>query len=144
MRTLAPSRLKLLAFAAAGMLCAHHASAASITATLDRNVVPIGETVTLSVNIEGVNVQVSPQLPALSNMVVRGVSPGYRMVNGQLVGMSFGYTLQATSVGKTTIGPITVGGLGLSTQPLPLEVTPAVAAPSAAFLRLIANKTEVY
>jgi oxygen tolerance protein BatD len=146
MRTLAPSRLKLLAFAAACAVSAHCASAASITATLDRNVVPVGETVTLSVNIEGVNAQVSPQLPALSNVAVRGVSPGYRMVNGQLVGMTFTYTLQATLAGNTTIAPIqlVVGGLALSTQPLPLNIVPPVAAPSSAFLRLIANKTEVY
>jgi hypothetical protein len=146
MRTFAPSRLRLLAFAAAWVVSVHSAFAASITATLDRNVVPVGETATLSVNIEGVNAQVSPQLPALSNVVVRSVSPGYRMVNGQLVGMSFTYTLQATAVGNTTIPPIQLvaGGLTLSTQPLPLNIVPQVAAPASAFLRLIANKTEVY
>lgn len=146
MRTFAPSRLKLQALAAACAVSAHCASAASITATLDRNVVPVGETVTLSVNIQGVNAQVSPQLPALSNVAVRGVSPSYRMVNGQLAGISFSYTLQATLAGNTTIGPIqlTAGGLALSTQPLQLNVVPAVAPPGAAFLRLIVSKTEVY
>src|SRR5688572_26991174 len=126
MRIFGSSWLKRLALAAACILSAHSAAAASITATLDRNVVPVGETVTLSVNVEGVAAQASPRLPPLSNITVRSVVPSYRLDNGQLVGMHFNYTVQAMQVGNTIIGPIQLSSAGvtLSTQPLQLNIVP--------------------
>src|SRR5437867_4076447 len=45
----------------------------SFTASLDRNVVPAGETVTLSLVFEGVSPPTSPSLPALPNL---SLTPG--------------------------------------------------------------------
>jgi hypothetical protein len=135
-----------LAASIALLLAAQLAFAASFTAALDRTIVPVGETMTLTLNLEGVNAQVSPPLPPLSNVAVRGVSPGYRMVNGQLVGLTYTCTLQATQAGTTTIPSIAVAAAGqvLRTEPLQLHIVPAVTNGGPAFLQLYAAKTEVY
>jgi hypothetical protein len=145
MRSVAQLSLKLLAGAVLG-LGGQPAFCASFTAALDRNILPVGETVTLTLNLEGVNTQVAPPLPALTNVAVRAVSPGYRMVNGQLVGLSFTCTLQATQPGPTTVPSIhvAVGGQTLHTEPLQLNIVPAVTNSGPAFLRLYAAKSEVY
>jgi hypothetical protein len=145
MRRVAPLLVKLPAGVAL-LLAAQIAFGASFTATLDRNIVPVGETLTLTLNLEGINAQVSPPMPAMSNVAIRGVSPGYRMVNGQLVGLSYTCTLQATQPGPTTIPSIAVapGGQILRTEPLQLQIVPAVTNSGPAFLRLYAAKTDVY
>jgi hypothetical protein len=145
MRRVAPLSVKLPAGAAL-LLAGQLAFGASFTAALDRTIVPVGETVTLTLNLEGINAQVSPPIPALSNLAIRGVSPGYRMVNGQLAGLSFTCTLQATQAGTTTVPSITVapGGQILRTEPLQLQIVPAVTNTGPAFLRLYAARTEVY
>jgi len=128
------------------LLAAEVTFAASFTAVLDRNIVPVGETLTLTLNLEGVNAQVTPPMPALSNLAIRGVSPGYRMVNGQLVGLSYTCTLQATQAGKTTVPSIAIAAAGqvLRTEPLQVHIVPAVTNTGPAFLRLYTAKTEVY
>ena len=45
-------------------------AAPSFTTALDRNVVPVGETVTLSLIFEGANPTGAPTLPAFRNLVV--------------------------------------------------------------------------
>jgi hypothetical protein len=145
MRRVAPLSVKLPA-GVAFLLAGQVAFAASFTAALDRNIVPVGETLTLTLNLEGVNAQVTPPMPAISNLAIRGVSPGYRMVNGQLAGLSYTCTLQATQPGTTMVPSIAVaaGGQVLRTEPLQVNIVPAVTNTGPAFLRLYAAKTEVY
>lgn len=128
----------------------HIASAASLKATLDRNVVPVGESVTLALAFEGGAPQSPPALPPIQGLRPGNVSPAYQLVNGQLVGATYSYSLQATQPGDVVIPAITasVAGQQLSSQPLNLKIVPASAAASTltnfAFVRLIVPKTEVY
>src|SRR6266496_683528 len=109
------------------------APAASFTTTLDRNVVPVGETVT----------------PGVSQ------ASEFSFANGQRTSkQTYSYTLLATQPGDLTIPPIAVqvGGKTLTSQPLQLKIVPAnssaanpsVALTNFAFLRLIVPKTEAY
>ncbi len=134
------------------------ASAASLTATLDRNVVPVGESVTLSLAFDGAGAADPPTLPPISNVTV---APGssqrseFSFVNGQQSSRSiFEFQLVATQPGDVVIPAIQgrAGGAVLMSQPLALKIIKAegaaVAAQAAltnlAFLRLIVPKTDVY
>lgn len=134
------------------------AAAATFTATLDRNVVPVGETVTLSLIFEGVTPTGAPPLPPLRNLAVaQGVnqSSSYSFVNGQQTSrQTYGYTLVAQTVGDVMIPSmqVQVGGKTLTSPALALKIIPTSAADSdpassmtnLAFLRLIVPKTEVF
>src|SRR5436309_5505513 len=79
---------RLSLFGALGLLWSTDAALAapSFTASLDRNVVPVGETVTLSLAFEGVTPPSSPSLPTLPNLsLTPGVSQSseFSFVNGQ-------------------------------------------------------------
>jgi hypothetical protein len=135
------------------------ASAASLVAAVDRNTVPIGESITLTLTFEGATVNTPPTLPAIPNFQT-GPSSGYRnefrVENGVPTRkIIFQYDLRATQVGDTTIPAITVptSGQTLTSQPIRVRVlnaaTPAATAPNAAaggqaFLRLVVPRTEVY
>ena len=133
-------------------------AAPSFTATLDRNVVPVGETVTLSLVFEGATPTGAPPLPQIRNV---GVAPGvnqssaYSFVNGQQTSrQTYGYTLIAQTVGDVVIPPmqVSVGGRTLTSAALALKIIPTSAADAnaansisnLAFLRLIVPKTEVF
>ncbi len=133
-------------------------SAASLTATVDRNVVPIGESITLSLTFEGVGGNSSPVLPPIPRFR-SGPSTGYRseisIENGrQSMRHIFQYSLVATEPGDATIPAITasVGGQALTSQPIKVKVvsaaeaarTQASANSGLAFLRLVVPRTEVY
>ncbi len=134
------------------------AAAPSFTATLDRNVVPVGESVTLNLIFEGVTPSGSPQLPALPNLAVSpGVSQSseFSFVNGQQTSkQTHSYTLIAQQVGNVVIPSMQVqaGGRTLVSQPVSLRIVPAAVGGAAqgnqltnlAFLRLIVPNTEVY
>jgi len=134
------------------------AAPASFTAQLDRDTVPLGESVTLTLSFEGFSPKGEPQLPALSNLTVTssGQSSEFNIVNGQATSkISYNYTLVATQPGDVTIPmmQVVVEGKTLASPPLKLKVlhgTAAAAArpPSAvtnlAFLRLVVPKTQVY
>jgi len=133
-------------------------AAPSFTATLDRNVVPVGETVTLSLIFEGANPTGAPTLPAFRNLVVApGVnqSSSFSFANGQQTSrQTYSYTLIAQTVGDVTIPPMQVqaGGKAMTSPALALKIIPTSAAESnpatsitnLAFLRLIVPKTEVF
>ena len=158
-RALIPAcRLAVLLGALLLLSRAATAPAASFTSALDRNVVPVGETVTLSLIFEGVTPSSSPPLPPLPNLnVTPGVSQSseFSFVNGQQTSkQTYSYTLLANQPGDVTIPPIQVqvGGRTVTSQPLQLRIVPAnspAANPSAAltnlaFLRLIVPKTDAY
>lgn len=131
------------------------ASAASLTATLDRNVVPVGESVTLTLAFDGVGAADPPTLPPISNVTV---APGssqrseFSFLNGQQSSrIIFEFQLVATQPGDVVIPALQgrAGGAVLMSQPLALKIIKAEGAAAAAltnlaFLRLIVPKTEVY
>jgi len=131
-------------------------AAPGLTASLDRNVVPVGESVTLTLTFEGGAPNSAPTLPALPNLTVQsiGQSSEFTIVNGQSTSrQSFNYTLLATQPGNVTIPAlqINVGGRVMTSQALPLNIAQGAAPANAAgglaqyaFLKLIVPKTEVY
>lgn len=133
-------------------------AASSFTATLDRNVVPVGESVTLNLIFEGVSPAGAPSLPTIRNVAVTpGVnqSSSYSFVNGQQTSrQTYSYTLVAQTVGDVMIPSMgfQAGGTTLSSPALALKIIPTSAANSdpansltnLAFLRLVVPKTEVF
>ena len=131
-------------------------AAPQVRAELNRQTVPAGESVTLSLIFEGLQQAGSPNLPAIPNVNVTGVSQRSEFVFDNGVSTSrqvFEYNLVPTQPGDITIPPmqIHVQGQTFTTQPLTLKVLPANAPPPAetgttnlAFLRLVVPKSEVY
>lgn len=133
-------------------------AAPSFTTALDRNVVPVGETVTLSLIFEGATPTGAPPLPQIRNV---GVAPGvsqstsYSFINGQQTSrQTYSYTLVAQTVGDVTIPPMSVqiGAQTVTSQALSLKIVPSAAAAQAnagsisnlAFLRLIVPKAGAF
>ncbi len=150
---------RVLIFLAASLLAAGPAlSAPGFSVRLDRQVVPVGETVTLNLVFEGAAPAGAPALPPLPNLRVAGAvgqSTELSFVNGQQTSrQTFTYTLITTQVGDVVIPSIQVqaGGRTLVSQPVQLKVIPSNAQAAnpddaltnLAFLRLVVAKTEVY
>jgi len=109
------------------------ASAAEVTATLDRDHVQLGETVTLNVRVQGDTGASAPDLRALSqDFQLLGTSQNNSLsvVNGQASSeLTFGVALRPRHVGVLQIPALSVAGE--RTAPLQLTVTapdPAAAA----------------
>src|SRR5688572_16354991 len=143
-----------LAILLAWLVAAVPALAASLTATVDRNVVPVGESVTLNLTFEGATPSGPLNLPAMTGLTPRGMSQSSAMtiINGQASQtLTYSYPLVATQPGAVTIPAIQAqaGGQLLSSQPLRVLITPQSAAAAAAvsniaFIRLVVPKTEAY
>ena len=145
-----PFLLVVLQFALLGA-----ASGAGFSTSLDRNVVPVGESVTLNLIFDGVSPSATPSLPQLPNLRVAGVnqSSQFSFVNGQQTSqLTYSYTLIPTQPGDITIPGMQVvaNGQTLTSHPLALKIVPANAAAAnnsptnLAFVRLIVPKTGVY
>lgn len=111
------------------------ASAADVTATLDRNQVQLGETVTLNVRVSGNASGVdSPDLRALDqDFQILGTSQNNSLsiVNGKASSeLTFGVALRPRHAGMLQIPALSVAGG--HTAPLQLEVTPPDPAAAAA------------
>ena len=100
------------------------AMAASVQATLDRNDVHLGETVTLNLRIDGTMNASTPDLSALdSDFEVLGTSTNssLNIVNGQQTAeLIIGVALRPKHTGDLQIPPLSVAGN--QTQPLTLHV----------------------
>lgn len=133
------------------------ARAASLTATLDREVLGLGDSAMLKVVIEGGGGNESPRIPAVSGLrfTPSGRATRFEMVNRrQRVFVELSYLVTATRVGRYSIGPITasVGGQTLQADVLDLNVVaagdPAANAgdglDQAAFLELQVPERDVY
>jgi hypothetical protein len=129
--------------------------APALSASLDRDVVPMGESVTLTLTFQNANPPSTPSLPAIPNVRVAGVgqSSSFSLgTAGQTESkMSFSYTLVPTQPGEITIPAmrIRIDGHDLATQPLKVTVQPAAAptpdaTPKNAFLKLVLSKTELF
>ena len=132
--------------------CSSHASAAvSVTAQLDRSTIMVGETIALSIVVEGSAPEAVEPMPPISglNVQYRGNSQNVTSINGQTsIKHILSYSVTATQIGQFTIPPfsVTVGGKSYSTQPVVVTVTKAdvYAQNRYAFLRLNVPKTELY
>lgn len=102
--------------------------AAGVQATLDRNTVQLGETVTLNLQVQGAGSSIAmPDLQALQqDFTILGTSQNHSVsvVNGQASStMTIGVALRPNHVGTLTIPALNVGGG--QTAPLQLTVDPA-------------------
>ncbi len=130
-------------------------------ATLDRNIISIGEQAALSVTCNNFTVPTPPQLPPIPNSQVQYVGKGssVTIINGQVNQQTtYTYVVVPQNIGNIVIPPITVDANGrkLSTQPLMLQVVPAGQGPlgggnpatpnqpKPAFLRLSTSRTNVF
>ncbi|MEO7678980.1 MAG: BatD family protein, partial [Verrucomicrobiota bacterium] len=129
-------------------------SAASFTASLDRNIISLGETAVLTLSIAEGSGDDVPSFPAIRNLTVThtGQSSQIQFVNGA-VSSSVAHTFEVTpsGIGSFVIPSLrmTVGGKTLASQSLTLNVvqgkTPAATEEKlAAFLKLIVPKAEIY
>jgi len=130
--------------------------AASLSATLDRDVVPLGEQVTLTLTFEGANPGATPNLPPIDGLTIAsvGTSSEFTIVNGQAASkLSYAYTLNTAKAGEIIIPAlrIRVGGQDLTSPPLKLKVAQAGAQTQTAqaenrfaFLRLTVPKTNLF
>src|SRR4051812_31603250 len=130
------------------------AAAGSLTATLDRDTVPVGESVTLTLTFQDAKPPATPSLPQLNGLTVAGVGTSSEVVllNGQMSSkLSYNYALTPTQPGEITIPAmrVRVDGQDLTTAPLKLKVlnsgtTPAEAVNKSAFLKLVIAKKEIF
>ena len=126
----------------------------SLTATVDRNSVPVGESLTLTLTFEGVNATAAPTLPPLPNFtILPSISQRNEIsfANGQqTMRFIYDYLLQAAKEGDVVIPPFqaSLGGRVLSSQPIAVKVLPASAAATAqtnlAFVKLVVGRSEVF
>ncbi len=132
-------------------------SAATFKATLDRDTIIIGESVTLTLQFEDAQIPGNPNLPAIPGVRVAGTSTGFSSSTGpdgktQAV-QSFSYTLVPSRAGDVTIPSLSLDldGRKLSSPALKLKVLqedpvsphPQLAT-NLAFLWLSLPKKEVY
>jgi len=131
--------------------------AVTLTASLERDTITMGESVGLSVTFEGAQPQGTPSIPGMANLqiVYNGPSSQFSFVNGQTTSsITHNFTVTPRQPGSYTIPALTVdlAGQKLTTQPLRLTVLKPNAPPpdaaasgsQPAFLRLQLPKTNVY
>ena len=112
------------------------AQAPAVSATVDRNAIGLGETLTLSIAVEGASGQ--PALPPLDDFQVVGSSSGVQMstVNGNTTTQTVTqYRLQPLRTGDLTIPAfqVVVDGQGSAfTDPIVVSVTQGSGAPAPA------------
>ncbi|MFH0947776.1 MAG: BatD family protein [Elusimicrobiota bacterium] len=100
----------------------------SMTASVDKNTVCLGDAVTLQVNVSGNIANIpKPQLPELLdfNVYSSGTSQNVSFVNGAVsTSLSYNFILSPNKIGKFTIGPVKleVGGQPYTTEPITIEV----------------------
>ena len=153
------SRPRLVVALALACLCVTPAitSAATFTATLDRDTITLGESATLSLTFSGTSQQAVPTLPPISNLQISYVGPSSQItiINGQTSStVTHNFTVTPRQVGDFTIPAFTVDmdGQKLASEPLQLKVLkPGAPPPEAirsgsqlAFLKLVVPGKEVF
>ena len=122
------------------------ARAVDVQATLDRNSMQLGETVTLNLHVAGGSGNVAmPDLSPLQqdfDILGRSQSSSLSIVNGKRSSeLVIGVVLRPKHAGTLTIPPLTVAGA--QTAPLALEVDPPNPAAAAAMHRNVFMEAEV-
>lgn len=100
----------------------------TLNATVDRSVVSLGEQITFQVTVNGNVSDINkPQLPDLKDFNVgsAGTSQNISIINGQVsTSLTYNYILVPKSIGKFTIGSVTLvhKGKTYTTNPINIEV----------------------
>ncbi len=103
----------------------------NISASVDRNTLNFGDSLTLQVSVSGDAANIpKPALPQLDGFSVysSGTSQNISFVNGKVSSsLVYNYILSPNKPGKFTIGPVTIssGGKTYATNPISVEVLPA-------------------
>ncbi len=129
------SHARIIIFYLAALLLAPVARAAQVTATLDRNNVQLGDTVTLNIRVEDATSSVAmPDLHALQqDFSILGTSQNQSLSvdNGKASSsLTFGIALRPTHAGTLQIPALDVAGT--RTEPLSLQVDPPASTAGAA------------
>jgi hypothetical protein len=131
-------------------------SAATFTAALNRNTISLGESAILTLTFQDGTPDELPVLPAVANLSFQhsGQKSQFNFVNGRSSSQVFHEYLVAPVQPGNYIIPaisISVEGKALTSQPLQLKVLPsgeptpdAALVGKTAFLKLVAEKTQVY
>jgi hypothetical protein len=127
------------------------AATPTLTASLDRNTVPVGESLQLTLTFRHVTPTQPPTLPPMPNIQVAGVSQSsfVNIEGGQMTRQfKYIYTLVPRKVGRITLPKFTaqVGGRALQSQVLTLNVIEANTSnqPKPALVRLRVPKKIFY
>lgn len=148
---LAPVLVVLLAWLVPAVL-----RAASLTASLDRSSISLGESATLSITFEGGSPENVPTPPTIPNLEISYVGPSsqFSFINGQVSStVTHVFTLTPRQAGDYPIPSMTieVGGQKLSTRPLRLSVARpgapppgAAAEPGPVLFKLLLPRKELY
>jgi hypothetical protein len=156
-RKLPEFRLGLALALACSFLAATAAGAATVTASLDRDTISLGETATVGLTYSGGGPSVEPAFPAIPNLQITstGRSSQFTFSGGQANSTeTYNFTIVPQQPGDFIIPAITteVNGARLTTQPLRLRVLKPSAPPPAAvnsgsqmsFIKLLLPKKEIY
>ncbi len=129
---------------------------ATATARFERDTVAVGETVKLSIVVEGGTPEFAPQPPQIQNLTSQyvGISQQYSVINGRASRtVTLDYSITPHQPGSYIIPPLSVGvdGKTLSTQVVELKVLKPDGNANdpnglsrLAFLRLIVQRQEAY
>jgi hypothetical protein len=133
------------------------ANATDFTVSLDRNIITLGETATLTMTFEGDSPNVLPTFPSVPNLRILDQGSDSIQESIQYSGAaavrisrrSHAFSVVPSQAGEFTIPAISasINGQVVNSQPLKLTVlkeSAPTAAPQIAFLRLVVPKTEVY
>ena len=133
------------------------AHAANFTASLDNDTLTLGQSTTLSLTFEGGSPQNTPGLPDIPGLQISYVGPSsqFSFINGQTSStVTHHFTITPVRTGVFVIPALTadVGGVRLTSQPLPLRVvqpsaasTPQINSGSQiAFMKLTLPDTRLY
>jgi len=131
--------------------------AATFTASVDRDTITLGESVTLSLAFGGGQPQNAPAPPQIPNLQITYIGPSsqFSVINGQVSSsITYNFTVTPRQAGDYTIPALStdVGGEKLSSQPFTLKVLkPSAPPPEAmnsgsqlAFLKLVLPKKALY
>jgi hypothetical protein len=125
------SALPLLAACCCLGLAASPAIAATLTASLDRDTIGLGDTATLKIIIEGGTGSDMPRIPTVSGLNITaagGPQVRYEWTPGrQRISTETSFNLTPSRLGEFKIGPVTatVGNERLRSEPVILRVVPA-------------------
>ena len=102
-------------------------SAQNFTATINRNPIPEGETIVLTLNLQDVDTKATPDLSTLSkDLTVLSISNGYRtsIINGKVSkSRQWNLVLIPNKIGDIIIPAVELEGL--KTEPISLKVVPS-------------------
>jgi hypothetical protein len=120
------------------------ASAATVSASVDRSNVAVGESFTLTLSVSGAQIQ-PPGLPALPGFEPGSTGTSIQIINGA-VQQAFTFELSPTQQGDLVIPAmqLNLGGETATTQPIRIHVTGPTAAVPGAFVKIVLPKTNLF